>query len=161
MSYMLCMLLAILSFGIIMLIAAKEDLKSYDVSGELCVIWWVMCFACEFFMGRNWIIITAMIFMCVVFYYPKDIPFFGDADILPFASYLAVYVNSDLNYMAPLLYLFALGLSLVPYGVMWGRKNGVRWYIGSKIEMPVLPCFAAAWIISGICYFVLAVMIGV
>lgn len=147
-------IISIYLLSLILIPVAKDDWKDSLVDGRLCLIAWVCTGIAWFLCGHGlWtgIIIAAM---CVVFYAKSESDIFGSADFLPVAMYFAVYLQQGFTTGIIIMYPVCLLAVLVPYGKFYAKTHGFEWKLGDRVFMPMLPCMAAAWWLSAVCYTV-------
>ena len=143
--------------GIALTVIAVEDWKSYTVSGVKCLLCWGLIFFVWKLLNAPIVVGVILIVSFILFYALPEMPAIGSADFLPLAMYICVFLVDGL--VSPLVFMYPLSLlaSLIPYGKLYGRMHGYAWKFGSKVYMPALPCFAAAWWISAfacVIYFI-------
>lgn len=153
----------ILGFGVtsaLLIAASIQDWKTMYVCGELVFSCWILCLSLLYFNSNStvyhWIFVCVLAIVC---YLPFDIPGFGDADLLPIAFYFAYYAPT-LSATTVALFGFPvfLLLCLIPYGKIWGRAHGMNWSFGDAVPMPMLPCFTAAWVLSGTAFLLVQLL---
>ena len=141
---------------VLLLWSAVEDWKEWSVHGYLVLgCWLVAIIMAALHPQRNWMSVMLVVFMAILCYLPFEIPVFGDADIIPFAFYVA-YFNpfAWVSTLSIILWLVLLLASLPIYGKLWAHAHGDTWHWGDKKPMPMLPCFAMAWVPAVIIYLV-------
>lgn len=151
-------LLALISCGVALSIAAKEDWKSSTVSGIICVICWAIIALSLFLWGFGILHVCICIIMCLAFYILGPESPAGSADLLPLAMYIATYAQDNFLSPVPLMYPLCILVILVPYAKVYGKVSGSGWKIFRMQRMPMLPCLAIAWWLSVISYVIYKVL---
>lgn len=136
------------AISILLVASAYEDWKEWSVNGWLTLVCWkVSLLSAILHPDRNWISVAIVILLMIVCYSPFEIPMFGDADLIPFAFYFA-YFNpfAWVSTLSIIGFLVCLLVCLPVYGKVWASAHGEEWHFGDKKPMPMLPCFAMAWV---------------
>lgn len=146
--YTASIILAAVVYGVLLTAMAVDDWKTSSVAGWLCLVTWVLLFGGFFLCRSGWTVFILVSLLVVAFYLPLDIPFFGDADIMPFAMWLVVFCGKGVPFMLAIAYMVTLLAALIPYALVWGRLHGMGWRLQRGQMMPMLPVFALAWWVS-------------
>lgn len=150
-----------LVFLVLLLIASLDDWKSWSVNGYIVLACWVAaCAGALLHPDRTIISIGVVLVLAIVCYLPFEIPMFGDADLIPFAFYFA-YFNPPawVSTISVILWPVALLACLPVYGKVWAKAKGVTWHWGANVPMPMLPCFAMAWVLSLVTHLIYLILI--
>ena len=130
---------------VILLIMAREDWKTNAVSEWKCLISWMLVAVSWFYCGHNVLNGVILALLLVLYYLPFEISVFGDADIIPFAMFIAISCSEGLFSIYAIAYLIILLITLIPYGKFYAKVHDFKWKFGDRVMMPALPCFAFVW----------------
>lgn len=123
------------------LLAAKQDYKTCEVSGYLCIIISILnlLYACLFTNLLSVIIILIFIYFT---FRNKELPLFGQADFLILGSWLFSSFTPTSGDGLMLLHSFIFLFALIFYCAIYKDKDGNRWQRGKMI--PMLPPYAVS-----------------
>lgn len=138
--------------------ASKQDWETNSVSGELCLtIAICLLLTVVEFKAPIWVVVLVG-FLGILVFLPFEIPYFGDADLLPVAAYIGFYLGfSGWGPLWEFVYLICLLVVLFPYAKIYAKEHGWVWTFGCGKMVPMLPAFTIAWwmslIINAALYF--------
>jgi len=139
---------------VVFALAAKQDWDDTEVSGELCIVIWTLVGLGWLVWNRGWLQFVLLLLLLILFYIPVDIPYFGDADILPIALYIAYYLYPlalyGENLIATLFFPVMLLLVMLPYAKLYYHLRGGKYKLFQGMFVPILPACAIAWWLAGL-----------
>ena len=128
----------------ILLKLARDDWEYMEVAGEPCVIEWMILCVSYIVNGPRVSVLCALAFCMALFYSEFELPYFGDADLLPVAGYIVYngfpWENAGDWVLTSSVLLLVLMISVVLYN----KKNGNKNLLDLRIEMPALPALSIA-----------------
>lgn len=150
-----------LALTIVFCIMSVEDWRSMSISGLQCFVSWVLLGSYTLLFGELLPVCVIIVVIGIFFYAVKADCFITSADVIPLVAYLAVYWASGFDVVRSLLFPLSLLAILFPYGKVYAKSHGFEWHIGDRVPMPMLPCFASAWMCALIANIILYFMRGI
>lgn len=149
-------LISSIILSILFIPMAIDDWKDNYVDGRLCLVAWILTGLAWFFCGYQLWTGIVLLVLVIIFYSKFEIPLFGDADILPIAMYIAVFLSVGTGRAIWIMYPLCLLACLIPYAKIYCKAHGSVWKPFCGIAMPMLPCFAVGWWLATISYAIYA-----
>ena len=128
--------------------ASIQDYKTTTVSGEWCLLGWVISAISFYICSSSIISAIVLLVLFVLFYMPFDIPLCGDADLIPLGFYIATFSSYLFDGVLGMVFPFAILIVCIPYSKVYAYCHGDDWHWGCKQFVPMLPVFGFAWLVT-------------
>ena len=125
----------------LLVIMSVQDWRTMEVSGELCVIGWVLIAVDLYIFKSSTVTVLFTIASFILFYSPLEIPVLGDADFIPLLMVYITLSRSSTMYAEIQIYGFALLIVSLLYPILYTRFKDKNYKVSSREPTPGIPAY--------------------